>query len=74
MIRDEQKVIAMLAVPANDGVRRSIAIGVDGVGVRVALVPMELGRTRTMRQRERQHRENNFHGPHPHLPLTRRGS
>ena len=39
VIRENEKVVTLLAIEANDVDRTAVAVGVDRVGVRVSLVP-----------------------------------
>jgi len=64
VIRENQKVIAALAVPTDDFVRRRIAVAVDRVSVGVALEPLVgVGRLTCCRRHDQRRGQGRHHDP-----------
>src|SRR5262245_15134420 len=52
VVRDEQKRVAVIAIPARDAVGRTVTVGVECVRMRVSAKPVRALRRRGWRERE----------------------
>ena len=87
VIGQHEELVAVLAVPAHDIVRRGVAVAVERVRVRVALVPLQQGRRlsgrpatiadrcdETSQEEEAQHRRSGPERDTSHISLGDAGA